>query len=37
MCLNRKDCSVRLIRVYGPHENDSEDKDSFYHDISSEV
>ena len=36
VCLNGKDCSVRLILVYGPQENDSEDKDSFYHDISSE-
>ena len=34
VCLNGKDCSVRLILVYGPQENDSEDKDSFYHDIS---
>ena len=33
-CLNGKDCSVRLILVYGPQENDSEDKDSFYYDIS---
>ena len=35
--LNGKDCSVRLILVYGPQENDSEDKDSFYHDISVQV
>ena len=37
MYLNGKDCSVRLILVYGPQENDSEDKDSFYHDISVQV
>ena len=37
VCLNGKDCSVRLILVYGPQENDSEDKDSFYHDISVQV
>ena len=34
LCLNGKDCSVRVILVYVPQENDSEDKDSFYHDIS---
>ena len=34
VCLNWKNCSVRLILVYGSQENDSEDKDSFYHDIS---
>ena len=37
VCLNGKDCSVRLTLVYGPQENDSEDKDSFYHDISVQV
>ena len=37
VCLNGKDCSVRLILVHGPQENDSEDKDSFYHDISVHV
>ena len=37
VCLNGKDCSVRLILVYGPQENDSEDKDLFYHDISVQV
>ena len=37
VCLNGKDCSVRLMLVYGPQENDSEDKDSFYHDISVQV
>ena len=37
VCLNGKDCSVRLILVYGPQENDSEDNDSFYHDISVQV
>ena len=37
VCLNGKDCSVRLILVYGPQENDSEDKDSFCHDISVQV
>ena len=37
VCLNGKDCSVRLILVYGPQENDSKDKDSFYHDISVQV
>ena len=37
VCLNRKDCSVRLILVYGPQENDSEDKDSFYNGISVQV
>ena len=37
VCLNGKDCSVRLILVYGPQENDSEGKDSFYHDISVQV
>ena len=37
VCLNGKDCSVRVILVYGPQENDSEDKDSFYHDISVQV
>ena len=37
VCLIGKDCSVRLILVYGPQENDSEDKDSFYHDISVQV
>ena len=26
--LNGKDCSVRLILVYGPQKNDSEEKDS---------
>ena len=35
--LMEKICSVRLILVYGPQENDSEDKDSFYHDISVQV
>ena len=35
--INGKDCSVRLILVYGPQENDSEDKNSFYHDISVQV
>ena len=34
VCLNEKDCSVRLTLVYGPQKNDYEDKDSFYHDIS---
>ena len=29
--------TVCLILVYGPQENDSEDKDSFYHDISVQV
>ena len=28
---------IYLILVYGPQENDSEDKDSFYHDISVQV
>ena len=37
MCLNGKDCRVQLILVYGPQENDSEDKDSFYHDISVQI
>ena len=37
VCLNGKDCCVRLILVYGPQENDSENKDSFYHDISDQV
>ena len=37
VCLNGKDCSVRLILMYGPQENDSEDKDSFYHNISVQV
>ena len=37
VCLNGKDCSVRLILVYGPQENDSEDKDSFYNGISIQV
>ena len=37
MCRNGKDCSVRLILVYGPQENDSEDKDSFYNGISVQV
>ena len=37
VCLNGKDCSIRLILVYGPQENDSEDKDSSYHDISVQV
>ena len=37
VCLNGKDCSVRLILVYGPQENDSEDKDSFYNGISVQV
>ena len=37
MCLNGKHFSVRLTLVYGPQENDSEDKDSFYHDISVQV
>ena len=37
VCLNGKDCSIRLILVYGPQENYSEDKDSFYHDISIQV
>ena len=37
VCLNGKDCSARLILVYGPQENYSEDKDSFYYDISVQV
>ena len=37
VCLNGKDCSVRLILVYGPQENDSQDKDSFCRDISVQV
>ena len=37
VCLNGKDCSVRLILVYDPQENDSEDKVSFYHNISVQV
>ena len=37
VCLNGKDCSVRLILVYGPQENDSEDRDTFYHDISVQI
>ena len=37
VCLNGKDYSVRLLLVYGPQENDSEDKDSFYHDVSVQV
>ena len=32
-----QDCSVQLILVYGPQENDSEDKDSFYNGISVQV
>ena len=37
VCLSGKDFSVQLIFVYGPQENDSENKDSFYHDISVQV
>ena len=37
VCLNGKDCCVRFILVYGPQENDSEDKDSFYNGISVQV
>ena len=29
VCLNGKDCSVRLVLVYGPQENDSEDRIHF--------
>ena len=37
VCLNGKYCSVRLILVCGPQENDFEDKDSFYNGISVQV
>ena len=37
VCLNGKDCSVLLTLVYSPQENDSEDKDSFYNDISVQI
>ena len=37
VCLIGKDCSPCLILVYGPQENNSEDKDSLYHDVSAQV
>ena len=37
VCLNGKDCSVRLILESGPQENDSEDKYSFHNGISVQV